>query len=361
MIRPLSGAFFYCKEREDMIRLENVSKTFQTKERNVHAVKNVNLNIHEHEIFGLIGFSGAGKSTLIRCINLLERPTSGKVWIGNTELTALSEKELRNIRKKIGMIFQHFNLMKSRTVFENVAFGLKGSGLSKDQVNKKVLGLLEMVELKERAGSYPSQLSGGQKQRVAIARALANDPNVLLCDEATSALDPQTTQSILKLLKKVNQELGITIVLITHEMGVIKEICDRVGVMENGEVKELGEVAEVFANPKEEITKSFIATTSNISKIYELIEENADIAELKESEQMVLLSYGSENANQALISKISRENQVDANIIFGNVEVLQNKSIGHLVVTISGEHENVKLALENLKRAGVGVEVIKKC
>lgn len=344
-----------------MIRLENVSKTFQTKERNVHAVKNVNLNIEEHEIFGLIGFSGAGKSTLIRCINLLERPTSGKVWIKNTELTALNEKELRNIRKKIGMIFQHFNLMKSRTVFENVAFGLKGSGLSKEEIKRKVLNLLEMVELKDRADSYPSQLSGGQKQRVAIARALANDPAVLLCDEATSALDPQTTQSILKLLKKVNQELGITIVLITHEMGVIKEICDRVGVMEDGEVKELGEVAEVFAHPKEEITKNFIATTSNISKIYELIEENAAITELKKNEQMVLLSYGSENASQALISKISRENQVDANIIFGNVEVLQNKPIGHLVVTFSGKKEDIASALKNLESYGVRVEVIRKC
>ncbi len=342
-----------------MICLENVSKTFQTRERNVHAVKNVDLEIHEHEIFGLIGFSGAGKSTLIRCINLLERPTEGKVWIGKTELMSLNEKELRDVRKKIGMIFQHFNLMKSRTVFENVAFGLKGSGLKKEEIKKKVLSLLEMVELKDRADSYPSQLSGGQKQRVAIARALANDPKVLLCDEATSALDPQTTQSILKLLKKVNQDLGITIVLITHEMAVIKEICDRVGVMEDGQIKEIGEVVEIFANPQEEITKNFVATTSNLSKIYDLIHENAEITQLKKNEQMVLLGYSSENANQALISKVSRENNVDANIIFGNVEVLHQKSFGNLVVTFNGQKEDIRSALDKLEKYGVKVEVIK--
>ena len=344
-----------------MLRLVDVSKTFTTKEHDVHAVRNVTLDVQDGEIFGLIGFSGAGKSTLIRLINLLERPTSGKVYIDEMELTALNEKELRNVRKKIGMIFQHFNLMRSRTIFENVAYPLKGSGLSRAEITEKVTKLLKLVELEDKAQAYPSQLSGGQKQRVAIARSLANDPKILLCDEATSALDPQTTQSILKLLKQVNQELGITIVLITHEMGVIKEICDRVGVMEDGIVKELGSVVEVFSNPKEEITRNFIATTSNISKIYDLIDENASITQLKKGEKMVLLSYNTANTNQALISSISREYAVDANIIFGNIEVLHNQPLGRLVVILSGTAEHIDLAIRRLKEADVKVEVIKAC
>ena len=199
-----------------MIELRGVSKTFVTGDQRIEACRNVNLTIEDGEIFGIIGFSGAGKSTLIRCINLLERPTSGSVWIDGREISGLREAELRRERKKIGMIFQHFNLMRSRTIFDNVAYPLKGSGMSRDQIGKKVGELLKLVELEDKAQAYPSQLSGGQKQRVAIARALANDPKVLLCDEATSALDPQTTQSILKLLKQVNHQLGITIVLITH-------------------------------------------------------------------------------------------------------------------------------------------------
>ena len=344
-----------------MLRLVDVSKTFVTKDQNVDAVRQVSLEVQDGEIFGLIGFSGAGKSTLIRLINLLERPTSGKVYIDNVELTALSEKELRNVRKKIGMIFQHFNLMRSRTIFDNVAYPLKGNGMSKQEIKEKVTRLLKLVELEDKALAYPSQLSGGQKQRVAIARALANDPKILLCDEATSALDPQTTQSILKLLKQVNQELGITIVLITHEMGVIKEICDRVGVMEDGLVKELGTVVQVFAEPKEQITRNFIATTSNITKIYDLIEEKASITQLKDNERMVLLSYNTVNTNQALISKVSRENNVDANIIFGNIEVLHNQPLGRLVVIFSGEAKDIDAAITTLKKADVRVEVIKAC
>ncbi|MEF2783469.1 MAG: ATP-binding cassette domain-containing protein, partial [Clostridium sp.] len=223
-----------------MIRLEQVSKTFDSAAGNVHAVEDVSLTIHDKEIYGIIGFSGAGKSTLVRLINLLERPTKGSVIVNDKDLTKLKDKELREMRKRIGMIFQHFNLMRSRTVYQNIAFPLKGSSLSKEEIDKKIKRLLELVDLSDKINAYPSQLSGGQKQRVAIARALANDPNVLLCDEATSALDPQTTKSILRLLKKVNEELGITIVLITHEMAVIKEICDRVAVMELGHVVEEG-------------------------------------------------------------------------------------------------------------------------
>ena len=249
-----------------MIRLENVSKTFTDSNKEVHAVNNVSLTINDGDIFGIIGFSGAGKSTLVRCINLLEKPTEGKVFVDDAEITALSGKELRKARKKIGMIFQYFNLMPSRTIFGNVAYPLRGSGLSKEEIKEKVHHLLELVGISEKENAFPSQLSGGQKQRVAIARALANDPNILLCDEATSALDPQTTKSILKLLQQLNQTLGITVVVITHEMAVVKEICNRVAVMDHGDVVEEGEVFHVFASPKEPLTRSFIKTTSNLQK-----------------------------------------------------------------------------------------------
>ena len=264
-----------------MIELTHISKDFASGGRTVHAVQDVSLSIGKGEIFGIIGFSGAGKSTLVRCINLLERPTSGSVTVDGKEMTALSARELRQARKKIGMIFQHFNLMPSCTVFGNVAYPLRGSGLSREQIADKVHRLLELVGIGDKAEAYPKQLSGGQKQRVAIARALANDPNVLLCDEATSALDPQTTKAILRLLKNLNEKLGITVVIITHEMAVVKEICDRVAVMEHGRVVEQGEVFNVFADPQQEITRSFIHTTSNLRKIEELIEEDSPVVQLK--------------------------------------------------------------------------------
>ena len=239
-----------------MIRLEHVSKTFTTKSGYVHAVKDISLDINEGEIFGIIGFSGAGKSTLVRCMNLLERPEEGSVIVDDKNLLELDGAQLREMRKKIGMIFQHFNLMRSRTVAQNVAFPLKKSGLSKEEIRQKVMELLELVDLSEKANVYPSQLSGGQKQRVAIARSLANDPKVLLCDEATSALDPQTTHSILKLIKDINRKLNLTVVLITHEMGVVKEICDRVAVMEDGHIVEEGSIVEVFTHPQAKVTKN---------------------------------------------------------------------------------------------------------
>ena len=245
-----------------MILLKNLNKTYSTKASEVEALKDVTLNIKKGEIYGIIGFSGAGKSTLVRCINFLEKPTTGEVIVDGKNLGTLSNKDLRIERKKIGMIFQHFNLMKSRTVFENIAYPLRGNGYSKEEINKKVNDLLKLVELEDKSKVYPSELSGGQKQRVGIARALANDPKVLLCDEATSALDPQTTKSILRLLKEVNKKFGITIVVITHEMQVVKEICTRAAVMENGRVVEEGSIFKIFSEPKEKITKSFIDSTS---------------------------------------------------------------------------------------------------
>ena len=342
-----------------MISLEHVSKTFSSTAGNVHAVKDVTLHIKDGEIFGIIGFSGAGKSTLVRCINLLERPTEGKVLVAVDDLMSLSAKELREVRKKIGMIFQHFNLMKSRTVYQNIAFPLKDSKLSKEEKDKKILSLLELVDLKEKKDAYPSQLSGGQKQRVAIARALANSPKVLLCDEATSALDPQTTKSILKLLKRVNEELGITIVLITHEMAVIKEICDRVAVMENGHVVEEGNIVDIFTNPHAEVTRNFIASTSNLSQIYEMVEQGSDLTRLQSGEVLVRLHYGGTGTGKPLISEISRKFNVNTNIIFGNVEVLHHIPLGDLIMILGGEQ--VDEALHYMKEHDVDVEVINKC
>lgn len=342
-----------------MITLQNISKTFIDGGKEVQAVKDVNLTIHDGDIFGIIGFSGAGKSTLVRCINLLERPTSGTVTVDDKEITALSAKELRKARKKIGMIFQHFNLMPSRTIFGNVAYPLKGSGLSKQEIADKVHNLLDMVGISEKENAYPSQLSGGQKQRVAIARALANDPKILLCDEATSALDPQTTKSILKLLQKVNETLGITIVVITHEMDVVKEICNRVAVMDHGNVVEEGEVFSIFATPQNKVTRDFIKTTSNLQKIEELVEAGSPVVALKPGELIVRLSYIEKNASEPLISAVTEKFGIILNIIFADVEIVQNAPIGGTVAIVSGDKDKVEQALIYLKEKNVGVEVIK--
>ena len=342
-----------------MIELTHISKNFASGGRTVHAVQDVSLSIGKGEIFGIIGFSGAGKSTLVRCINLLERPTSGSVTVDGKEMTALSVRELRQARKKIGMIFQHFNLMPSRTVFGNVAYPLRGSGLSREQIADKVHRLLELVGIGDKAEAYPKQLSGGQKQRVAIARALANDPDVLLCDEATSALDPQTTKAILRLLKNLNEKLGITVVIITHEMAVVKEICDRVAVMEHGRVVEQGEVFNVFADPRQEITRSFIHTTSNLRKIEELIEEDSPVVQLKPGELIVRLSYIQRNVSEPLISTVSRKFDITLNIIFSDIAIVQNAPIGGTVAIISGEREQITQAMQYLSEKNVGVEVIR--
>jgi len=341
-----------------MILFENVSKNFQANGKTVEAVKDVNLSLKEGKIHGIIGFSGAGKSTLVRCINLLERPTTGKVVLDDVEITALPEKELREERKKIGMIFQQFNLFSSRTVFQNIAYPLKNSGMSKREIEDKVNYLLELVELKEKSNVYPSQLSGGQKQRVAIARALANDPKILLSDESTSALDPQTTKSILKLLKQLNDKLGITIVVITHEMQVVKEICDNVVVMENGRVVEQGDVFHIFANPVEEITRDFVDSTSNLSKIHELINEKAEMIQLKEGECILKFTYLERDASEALVSHISRSFDLDVNIIFGNIELIGDHPIGGLVSIVSGKESSITDAIDYLRGKNVGVEVI---
>ncbi len=342
----------------NVIKLEHVSKTFGRETDGVHAVRDVTIHIAPGEIFGIIGYSGAGKSTLVRCINLLERPTAGTVTVDGQELTRMPERELRQARKKISMIFQLFNLMPSRTVEQNVAFPLKGSGLSREETRRKVLELLELVGLPDKAEAYPSQLSGGQKQRVAIARALASDPKVLLCDEATSALDPQTTQSILRLIKDINQKTGITVVVITHEMAVVKEICHRVAVMDKGCVVEEGSVFEVFSNPQQPVTRSFIATTSNLGKIEELIAANDPIVAVKPGEIVARLNYGQSNVSEAAISEVSRRFNVDVSIIFSNTEILDGQPLGGLVALISGD--KVGEAIGYLSEKNVMVEVLKR-
>ncbi|MCI9156406.1 MAG: methionine ABC transporter ATP-binding protein [Lawsonibacter sp.] len=341
-----------------MIQLEHVSKRFEAGKQTVEAVKDVTLHIEKGQIAGIIGFSGAGKSTLARCINLLERPTEGRVIIGGEELTSMSERALREKRKKIGMIFQHFNLFASRTVYGNVAYPLKGSGYSRQEIDRKVKSLLELVGLSDKAEAYPSQLSGGQKQRVAIARALANDPEVLLSDEATSALDPETTQSILRLLKEVNRTLGITIVIITHEMQVIKEICQRVYVMERGRVVEEGDVFHVFASPQQAITRRFVESTSNLSRIRELLDDPARPIKLKPGDYLLRLNYLERSTSEALISTLSRQFELDINILLGNIELIDGNPLGGLVVIAGGGHDKVTAAAEYLSQRNVLVEVI---
>ena len=311
-----------------MIKLVHVSKTFGDGETGVHAVRDVSLEIAPGEIFGIIGYSGAGKSTLVRCINLLERPTGGTVTVDGQELTRMPERDLRAVRKKIGMIFQHFNLMPSRTVAQNVAFPLKG--VDKAETDRKVKELLELVGLPDKADAYPSQLSGGQKQRVAIARALASGPKVLLCDEATSALDPQTTRSILRLIQDINQKTGITVVIITHEMAVVKDICRRVAVMDGGRVVEEGDVFSIFSSPREAVTRSFISTTSNLSKVEELMEAGSPIVDLSPGQLLVRMTYIQKSASEAIISDLSRRFGVDINIIYSNLEVIEDAPLGGL-------------------------------
>ena len=344
-----------------MISLKDVSVTFtQPNKETVQAVKNVSLEVDKGDVYGIVGYSGAGKSTLVRVINLLQRPTSGSVVVNQTELTALPAKSLREKRKTIGMIFQHFNLMDSRNVFDNVDFSLKYAGISKQERRQKVTELLSLVGLEEKARSFPSQLSGGQKQRVAIARALANDPEILLCDEATSALDPKTTLQILALLKKLNRKLGLTIVIITHEMQVVKEICNKVAVMENGEIIEQGKSVQIFSQPAKPLTKDFIRTATHIDQALETILGSAKFSSLAANEWLVELSYVGDQTNEPLIAQLFSRYQVTTNILYGNVEILQDVPIGSLIVSLSGEYGQRKRALDFLADQGVYTNIIKQ-
>lgn len=338
-----------------MIALTHITKHFPLKKETVHAVNDVSLEIQDGEIFGIIGFSGAGKSTLVRCINLLERPASGTVSIHGKELTALSDKELRTERTKIGMIFQHFNLMRARTVYDNIAFPLKKSKLSKQEKDTKITELLKLVDLYDKKDAYPSQLSGGQQQRVAIARALANDPEVLLCDEATSALDPQTTHNILALLKEINTKFHITIVIITHQMEVVKEICDRTAVMENGKIVECGRTIDLYTHPQKEITKSLIASSGSLERII----QDAANDPVFSNGKIILLTYTAGTTKEPLISDISRKYNVDCSILYGNVDVLKNTTVGRLLIVLTGQADNLEKALHALHEAQTEIEVLR--
>ncbi|MBQ9748068.1 MAG: ATP-binding cassette domain-containing protein [Clostridia bacterium] len=349
-----------------MIEIHALNKTYHSKSGDVDAVKNVNLTICEGEIYGVIGYSGAGKSSLIRCINLLELPDSGSITVGGEKLTwmendtmkVIKNKDLNRVRRGIGMIFQHFNLLDRSTVFENIAYPLKYMGLSKAQIHNRVVELLELVDLSDKINSYPSQLSGGQKQRVAIARALANNPKVLLSDEATSALDPDATESILSLLKQLNRKLGITIVLITHEMAVIKRVCHKVAVMEHGEVVEEGAVYDIFAEPQKEITKKFINSASPLNKIHSLIRKESPLIQTKNGGLLLKLIFEKNCVGDALISEVSRKYNIDVNIVLANIEILKGEQLGSVIAVLNGSEKNVAEATEYLKQKGVRMEVI---
>lgn len=342
-----------------MIELKNIKKTYKANNLSVEALKGVSLNIEKSDIFGIIGYSGSGKSTLIRCINLLERPENGQVIVNGKELNKLSEGDLRRERQKIGMIFQHFNLLSYDTVYNNVALPLIYKGLNKNVIEEKVNNLLEIVGLTDKKEAYPSQLSGGQKQRVSIARALANDPEVLLSDEATSALDPQTTDSILKLLKDLNKKLGITIVVITHEMQVIKEICNKVAVLDSGKIVENGSAIDIFSKPNHKITKKFVSGLFQTEKINDLLETKSISKILEDNGVIVKLLFTGVSANDAFISIISRKFNINASIIFGNIEIVQGEPIGCLFVAFSGNHIKITTAIEYLKNKKVQAEIIR--
>ena len=340
-----------------MIELEHVVKNFHAdKNSAIHAVNDVSLKINNGEIFGIIGFSGAGKSTLVRCINLLERPDSGSVKIDGVEMTALKPKELYKARTKIGMIFQQFNLMPSRTVLQNVAYPLRN--MTREQVRAKVRELLALVDIPDKENAYPSELSGGQKQRVAIARALANDPGILLCDEATSALDPQTTGAILQLLKDLNRKLGLTIVVITHEMEVVKNIFRRAAFMDSGKIIESGDVFEIFSSPKHQVTRNFVRTTSNLSKIETLIKDESPMVRLKPGEVMARLVYIHADVSEPLISYASRAFDLEINIILADVEIVAGVMVGGTVVIFNGESERIERAMKYYREKNIRVEVI---
>ncbi|MFD2629022.1 methionine ABC transporter ATP-binding protein [Oceanobacillus kapialis] len=337
-----------------MISIEGLSKIFTSNNSKTTAVENLDLRIEEGDIFGVIGYSGAGKSTFVRLLNRLEEPSGGRITINNEDITAMTTSQLRIARQDIGMIFQHFNLLWSRTVEDNIAFPLEIAGLSKAKRQRRVQELIDLVGLSGKEKAYPSQLSGGQKQRVGIARALANKPKVLLCDEATSALDPETTNAILDLLVDINKQLGLTIILITHEMHVIRKICKHVAVMEKGKVVEQGEVMDVFLHPRQDVTKKFV---SQVMGSGEEDEDMESITEAYTEGRILRLHFIGETTNQSLISQLSKNYDVDINILQGKITQTQAGAYGNLIVQVAGaELQEVLKFIE--EKASVEMEVI---
>ena len=342
---------------DTVITLKNITKTYGGAAQ-IQALKGINLTIEDGEIFGIIGKSGAGKSTLVRCINMLEKPTSGEVIIDDKDLCKMSESQLRAERKNIGMIFQHFNLLSSRTVAENIAFPLELVGASKDVIHKKVESLLELVGLSDRAANYPSQLSGGQKQRVGIARALASDPKILLCDEATSALDPQTTKSILELLQDINQRLGITIVIITHEMAVVQNICHRAAVIEGGVIKELGRVVDIFTNPQSQTMKDFVTSVINMELPKGIKNLGVSDQPTPDRDMLVRLRFKGQATHEPVVSEIVSTFHVKVSVLYGNIDYIQDEPFGYLIIVIMGDMETQAKAFSYIKTLPIGSEVL---
>ena len=330
---------------EPMIRLDNVSKTFASGKREVEAVRNIDLEIEKGDIFGIIGLSGAGKSTLVRCLNLLERPTEGRVYINGKDIMAMSNSQLSVMRRDIGMIFQHFNLLMQRNVLDNVAFPLEIAGDSRKSAREKAGKYLETVGLSEKAAAYPAQLSGGQKQRVAIARVLASDPKILLCDEATSALDPQTTKSILQLIKEINRNLGITVVIITHEMSVVQEICNRVAVLDHGVKVEEGTVEELFRAPKtEEAKKLVFSETAHIRRMH--------------SSRQIRVVFNGRSAFEPIIGNIILELRTPINILYANTQTINGNAEGEMILQLPDNKEIADKMIEYFREKNLGAEEV---
>lgn len=349
---------------ESIIEIKNLNVIFKQRKRDFFAVKDANLEIKKGDIFGIVGYSGAGKSTLVRTINLLQVPSNGFIKVEDrvlfNEKQIVKGNDLREIRRRIGMIFQHFNLMLESTVIQNVDFALKHTVKNEKSRKERSLELLKLVGLNDKADVYPSQLSGGQKQRVAIARALANDPEILISDEATSALDPKTTRQILDLLKELNRKLGITIVLITHEMQVVKEIAKHVAVVENGEIIESGETVDIFANPKKPLTKEFIGMATGLNDAIQTIKSSPTIKKIASEGQLVKLTYKGKTADEPVINNVYEKFKVTSNILFGNVEILNGISIGSLIVILKGSTSNIKKAHSEFENNGIEIEVLQE-
>ena len=341
-----------------MIDLSHIEKIYDSPSGPVRAIKDISLHINRGEIYGIIGLSGAGKSTLVRCINLLERPTSGRVTVDGQDITAMSESQLRQARKSIGMIFQHFNLLSSATVYENVAFLLRLVNTAKEKIDKKVTELLELVGLADKASQYPSQLSGGQKQRVGIARALASEPKILLCDEATSALDPQTTKAILQLIRDINAKLKLTVVVITHEMQVIKDICDKVAVIDKGVIAEKGKVLEVFTNPQQPITKEFISVLLSNDLPVGFREREVHQEQFSGSILLIRITFIGEAANEPVISRLIKNFDLNVGILFGSLDDIKGVPFGRLIISLDGRQLEIQEALEYVQKQNLKVEVI---
>lgn len=337
-----------------MIEIKDVYKTYKRKQDEINALKGVNLEINTGDIFGVIGYSGAGKSTLIRLVNYLEKPTTGEIVVDGQVLSGLNTNQLRTMKKQIGMIFQHFNLLESKSIYDNVAIPLVLSKQPKNKIRERAMELLDFVGLSDKAKSYPNELSGGQKQRVGIARALASNPKILLCDEATSALDPQTTQSILQLLKKINTEYNITIMIITHEMSVIQEVCNRVAVMEQGQVIEQGSVLDVFGHPKHSTTKSFVKTVIRNS-IPESVKRNI---KHHENHRTFRVEVTGDKGSDPLIYQLMKQHDVKFNILFANMTEIQDVTLVILYIQFEGESHSINQAVKFLLQQGATIEEV---